>query len=329
ELHRVANQVGGDLAEAPDIADDAEWQVRIDPDDQFEVLFHDARGNEGRHVLDRLGEIERRVVEHQLAGVDLREVENVVDDRQQRIARLDDDIDEHGLALVELGAREQFGHAQHAVHRRADLVAHVGQEFRLGAVGGFGAHLGGLDRVPRFAQMLVRVMDLAHHRLEDAETDQSASDHDRERDERERVLQPSVVPQRGIIHLVENAGEVRQHAIVGERTDVGEYPLRGRQGKVSEDVQPVGVGQHLLDVAAQAVVGRALPDVAHGGRHRQAGNFGQDLVAHTLYHVTLGYRDLLALADADQVACRNPQRLVAQFETGDRAVEIFANGVHV
>src|SRR5690606_12800157 len=33
ELHRVANQVGGDLAEAPDIADDAEWQVRIDPDD--------------------------------------------------------------------------------------------------------------------------------------------------------------------------------------------------------------------------------------------------------------------------------------------------------
>src|SRR5690606_27306188 len=62
ELHRVANQVGGDLAEAPDIADDAEWQVRIDPDDQFEVLLRDARGNEGRHVLDRLGEIERRVV---------------------------------------------------------------------------------------------------------------------------------------------------------------------------------------------------------------------------------------------------------------------------
>ena len=39
------------------------------------------------------------------------------------------------LALLGVRARveQQAGHADHAVHRRADLVAHVGQELRLGA----------------------------------------------------------------------------------------------------------------------------------------------------------------------------------------------------
>ncbi len=41
------------------------------------------------------------------------------------------------LALVwrQLGVEQQLGHAEHAVHRRADLVAHVGEELRFGAVG--------------------------------------------------------------------------------------------------------------------------------------------------------------------------------------------------
>ena len=36
----------------------------------------------------------------------------------------------------------QFGHADDAVHGGADFMAHVGQEFALGAVGGFGGFLG-------------------------------------------------------------------------------------------------------------------------------------------------------------------------------------------
>ena len=41
------------------------------------------------------------------------------------------------LLGVELGVERQFGHADDAVHRRADLVAHVGQEGAAGAVGRF------------------------------------------------------------------------------------------------------------------------------------------------------------------------------------------------
>ena len=41
-------------------------------------------------------------------------------------------------ARRELGVQRQFGHADHAIHRRADFVAHVGEEFALGAAGRFG-----------------------------------------------------------------------------------------------------------------------------------------------------------------------------------------------
>ena len=44
------------------------------------------------------------------------------------------------LALLggELGVERQLGHADDAVHRRADLVAHVGEKLALGVVRRFG-----------------------------------------------------------------------------------------------------------------------------------------------------------------------------------------------
>ena len=42
------------------------------------------------------------------------------------------------------GVQEQLDHPDHAVERRADFVAHVGQEIALGVAGGFGGGAGGL-----------------------------------------------------------------------------------------------------------------------------------------------------------------------------------------
>jgi len=73
-------------------------------------------------------------------GLDLREVEDVVDDRQQRVGRGPCGREVVALLLGELGVERQLGHPDHAVQRRADLVAHVGEELalrparRLGAV---------------------------------------------------------------------------------------------------------------------------------------------------------------------------------------------------
>src|SRR5438270_6664 len=49
------------------------------------------------------------------------------------------------LRLGEFGAEQQLGHSNHAVQRRADLVAHVGEKLALGFVGG----LRFLDQPPK------------------------------------------------------------------------------------------------------------------------------------------------------------------------------------
>ena len=60
EFHRIAEHVGDDLAETPDVADDEGRQARIDAHDEFEVLLGDTRRDQRRDVLDRFGEPERR-----------------------------------------------------------------------------------------------------------------------------------------------------------------------------------------------------------------------------------------------------------------------------
>ncbi len=75
-----------------------------------------------------------RTFEFELAGFDLGEIQNVVDHGQQRGGAV-----AHGLRIVELHGverrfQQQLDHADDAVHRRANLVAHVGEEFALGFV---------------------------------------------------------------------------------------------------------------------------------------------------------------------------------------------------
>ncbi len=69
----------------------------------------------------------------QLARLDAGEIQDVVDDVQERIGGL-----AHGLGVIPLfggerGLHEQVGHAHDTVQGGADLVAHVGDEFGLDA----------------------------------------------------------------------------------------------------------------------------------------------------------------------------------------------------
>ena len=97
------------------------------------------------------------------AGLDLRQIEDVVQQHQQRVGRFLDDAHIVPLLVVERSMQHQLGHAQHAVHGRANLVAHGGQESALGLVGAFGRLLRGqqlffgLRAAPgRFAPVRVR-----------------------------------------------------------------------------------------------------------------------------------------------------------------------------
>ena len=62
--------------------------------------------------------------------LDLGVVENVVQNHEQRFGRRAHQLERAALLLGQLGIENQLHEAQHGVHRRADLVAHVGQECR-------------------------------------------------------------------------------------------------------------------------------------------------------------------------------------------------------
>ena len=68
-----------------------------------------------------------------LPGLDLGEVQDVVDDGQQRLTRAAQTLGQRPLVGVEVGVEQKLGQADDAVHRRTDLVAHGGQELRLQA----------------------------------------------------------------------------------------------------------------------------------------------------------------------------------------------------
>lgn len=102
------------------------------------------------------------VFEFDLAGLDLGEIKNIVDQKQQRVAAVANEGDVCALLGVEFGVAENLGEADDATDWITDFVADDGEEFALGAVGGFGGifgpqkdHLGHLSRGDVVADGLV------------------------------------------------------------------------------------------------------------------------------------------------------------------------------
>ena len=94
-------------------------------------LLARAGGEQVDGVLDGAPDVERGGLEVDLAGLDLGEVQDVVDERQERVARGPDRLDEVPLLLAQRRVEEQARHPDDPVHRRPDLVAHRGQKLRL------------------------------------------------------------------------------------------------------------------------------------------------------------------------------------------------------
>ena len=69
------------------------------------------------------------------SGLDFGEVENVVDQIEQRAAAGRDGREIRAGARIGDQGIEQIGEPENRVHRRADFVAHVGEELALGPIG--------------------------------------------------------------------------------------------------------------------------------------------------------------------------------------------------
>jgi hypothetical protein len=143
ELDGVAHQVDDDLAQAGPVAQDLPAAVGGDVDEQVQPLAGRLRRKQLRDVVDEVREVERGPLEVELARLDLGEVQDVVDQRQQAVAAARDRVQVAALLLGQLRGEQQVGQPEDGVERGADLVAHGRKERRLGVPGALGVVAGG------------------------------------------------------------------------------------------------------------------------------------------------------------------------------------------
>ena len=148
ELHGVVDEVGQDLPQPNGIAEQVLGDARRRMRQELEPLVGRLLPGDRRHRADDVVEPEVGGFDVELAGLDLGEVEDVVDDRQQRGAGVVHLADVVALLRRQRGLEGEVRQADDGVHGRADLVAHVRQEHRLHRGGFFGLDLGRSSSTP-------------------------------------------------------------------------------------------------------------------------------------------------------------------------------------
>ena len=138
ELDGVVDEVGQDLTEAKRVAEQLLGNRGSDMGQELEPLIVRLLGRERGDRADHLVELEIGGLDVELVGLDLREIEDVVDDAEQRRAGVVDLAHVVALLGIERRLEGEVRETDDGVHRRADLVAHVGQERALGLGGVLG-----------------------------------------------------------------------------------------------------------------------------------------------------------------------------------------------
>ena len=135
EFDGIAHQIHPHLPQPVGVAHGQCGHLPVHLQHERQPLGACRRLEQGERVLQNLPRAERNALELHLIGLDLGEVEDVVDERKQGIAGDEDVVDKAVLLGVERSGLEQLGQAQRAVHGGADLVAHHRQEAAFGHVG--------------------------------------------------------------------------------------------------------------------------------------------------------------------------------------------------
>ena len=160
EFDGIGQQIDQDLAETQRVADQPRkigGQTIVE--DQFELLRLGMLLDHEQGVLQHRVQFEGRRFHSHLAGLELGEIQDVIEYPQQRPRRRVNLGDILVLLRRKARLKRQVGHAENGIHRRADFMAHVGQEYRLR----FHCHLGPR---PRLKQFVLDGCPLAQFRLD-------------------------------------------------------------------------------------------------------------------------------------------------------------------
>ncbi len=142
EFDGVSNEVHQELTQASAVAAHRTAGLRGDMAEDLDLFLTGLEGHGLHGLFHEPAQIEVVFVQLQLAGFDLGEVEDVVDQGQERLAAVAAGFRKAPLPLVELGVAEQFRHADDTIEGRTQLVAHRGQKLALGRTGLLGLLLG-------------------------------------------------------------------------------------------------------------------------------------------------------------------------------------------
>ena len=198
ELDGIAGEIEQHLPQPRRVADHMHRQPLVDIGGDLDFLGLRARRQQFGDVLDHARQRERAVFEIDLAGLDLGIVQQLLDQREQRVAGRLHRLDIGRLFRRQRRIHQQAAHADDAVERRADFMARHREEARLGAACRIGLVAGLGQRALAFGAIGDVAADALHfRRAPGVVADEAFAPCDPARAERARDL------------LVVNAGAVR------------------------------------------------------------------------------------------------------------------------
>ena len=169
ELDGIADEIDEDLLEAVKVADDVRRDRLVDVLVEFDPLFGSRITEHGHRLLEEVFEIHGDLLKVHLRGLQLGEVEDVIDEMQERLPAGPDHPDELALFDIKPRVQQQRRGSDDAVHRRANLMAHAGEEVRLRFSASLRELLGGEAFLHDALLLHLILLDLIHRLIEKAD----------------------------------------------------------------------------------------------------------------------------------------------------------------
>src|SRR5215471_7555658 len=115
KLDGITDKVDDDLLETNRVAEDTIGQIGLNVAPQLQFFLVSARGKQTHCVFEGVTELEVSLVEFELPSLDLREIEQVIDQREQGIRGVLDHAQVFALLAGERSAQRKLGHSHNRV----------------------------------------------------------------------------------------------------------------------------------------------------------------------------------------------------------------------